>query len=101
MAIDPTGKLAGKATSKSWEPKWLGYLIDRYTGLRGFGGFILVVWLFAGMLLARFAEGVLRILGFVLLVLFVATYIYAAYYREDKAHQADEPNADTTPRRLS
>ena len=101
MVTDHPDTPVNKVTLRSREPRWLRYLIDRYTGLRSWGGFILVFWLFAGMLLARFAEGFLRILGFVLLVLFVATYVYAAYHREDKAYPSDEPNADTTPRRLS
>ena len=43
------------------------------------------LWLFAGIIIARFASGFLRAIGFTLLVLFVATYIYAAYGRKDKS----------------
>ena len=45
---------------------------------------VLVLWLFAGMIMARFASGLLRATGFTLLVLLVGTYIYVAYGRKTK-----------------
>ena len=63
-------------------------VLTRYfSKLRGIGGgAILALWLFGGMFLAFGGHGGLRILGFVLLLLFVGNYIFLAYScREDNA----------------
>jgi hypothetical protein len=47
-----------------------------------------MVWIFGGMLLSFAGHGVLRILGFLLLLLFVANYIFLAYaYSDDSSNK--------------
>lgn len=55
-----------------------------FSKLRGItGGSILVFWLFGGIILSYVGHGAIRILGFLLLILFVAVYIFIAYCRPD------------------
>ena len=63
------------------------FLTRYFSKLRGIGGgAVLALWLFGGMFLALGGHGGLRILGFVLLLLFVGNYIFLAYwYPEDNA----------------
>ena len=60
------------------------FLTRYFSKLRGIGGgAILGLWLFGGIILSYGGQGGIRILGFVLLVLFVATYIFLAYWYPD------------------
>ena len=63
------------------------FLSRYFSKLRGIpGGSILVLWLFGGMILSYGGHGISRILGFLLLILFVAVYIFLAYcYPDDSA----------------
>jgi hypothetical protein len=60
------------------------FLTRYFSKLRGIGGgAILMSWLFGGMTLSYGGQGGVRILGFVLLLLFVGTYIFLAYWYPD------------------
>ena len=63
------------------------FLTRYFSQLRGVGGgAILVLWLFGGIILSYGGQGGIRILGVVLLVLFVGTYLFLAYwYTDDNA----------------
>ncbi len=63
------------------------FLTRYFSKLRGIGGgALLMLWLSGGFILSYGGHGGLRILGFVLLVLFVGNYIFlASWYPDDKA----------------
>jgi hypothetical protein len=65
--------------------------VTRYfSKLRGIGGgAILMSWLFGGMHLSYGGQGGARILGFVLLFLFVGNYIFLAYWYPDDSAELD------------
>jgi hypothetical protein len=63
------------------------FLTRHFSKLRGIGGGAIIgLWLFGGIILAFGGQDGLRILGFVLLLVFVGNYIFQAYwYADDKA----------------
>jgi hypothetical protein len=63
-----------------------GFLMHYFSKLRGFiGGTILLLWLYGGAILAIAGQGFIRVIGIILLVLFVASYIFLAYFYPDDA----------------
>src|SRR6476661_7718970 len=83
------------------------FLTRYFSKLRGIGGgAVLALWLFGGMILAYGGQGGLRILGFVLLLLFVGNYIFLAYWYPNDNTELDgaanrgqpvEPETNRTP----
>jgi hypothetical protein len=60
------------------------FLTRYFDKLRGIGGgAIIMSWFFGGIILSLCGQGAIRILGFVLLALFVSTYIFLAYWYPD------------------
>jgi hypothetical protein len=62
------------------------FLTHHFSKLRGIGGgAVLGLWLFGGFFLLMGGQGFIRFIGLVLLVLFVATYLFLAYFYPDDA----------------
>lgn len=61
------------------------FLKHYFFKLRGrSGGAFLMLWLFGGIILAAAGQGFIRILGVFMLVSFVASYIFIAYFYPDE-----------------
>ena len=62
------------------------FLFHYFSKLRGIsGGVVLMSWLSSGFVMAATGHGFIRVLGSFLLVMFVASYIFLAYFYPDDA----------------
>ncbi|HSU56741.1 MAG TPA: hypothetical protein VLT36_21970 [Candidatus Dormibacteraeota bacterium] len=74
------------------------FLTHYFSKLRGLGGGAIVgSWLFGGIILSLGGQGGFRILGFALLVLFVANYLFLAYWYVDDNAEPDGAANRTQP----